>query len=411
MKDKGNRCASGKKCRVALFFEGMEMTRTVAALVLGLSLLSGTALAEEENPYDEAFKLYTQKRYKEAEEAYRRALEENPESIGVNLELGRLLRETGRPHESLPFLQKAFKLAPRMHAAAAELGTAQMALKDWLSAAKHLALGVKLNPKDAITRWRLGYVQYRQDELDKAEKTLKKAVDLDENLSTAWLDLGLVQREKGEGKEALRSFRTAVETDPFSGVAFKEYAKAVDDCGEMKERLLVKGWKEHNEGRYEDAEATVRKLLVDGPHDVRSHLLMGHIQLHRTPPRLVRAIDAYRNALAYDKKASRAERLPMRSKSFGLEGLGIALLSSGELKEAEKTFSQGSKLDKSYPGHFYYLAVLAARDGKLPKVLKRLVDVRQRDTDGSWVKRAWKDEEFEACNKKREFYTALTGEK
>ena len=106
------------------------MTRSLTALVLGLLMASASAVGgePEQDPYDRAYELYSQGRYKEAEREYRKALSENPDSIGANLELGRLLREMGRAAEAIPFLVRAQKLAPKLATASSELGTAQLAL-------------------------------------------------------------------------------------------------------------------------------------------------------------------------------------------------------------------------------------------------------------------------------------------
>ncbi|MHC4599960.1 MAG: tetratricopeptide repeat protein [Planctomycetota bacterium] len=387
------------------------MTRSLTVLVLGLLMVSASAVGgePEQDPFDKAYELYCQGRYREAEAQYRKALSQNPDSIGANLELGRLLRETGRSSEAIPFLVRALKLSPKLAAAAAELGTAQLALKDWENAERNLRIAVKLDARDADSWWRLGYVYTQLGKFPESEKALKKAVGIDPDLSEAWLDLGLLQRITGKTKEAIASLRTAMETDPSSAVAFNQYAEIVDKHGDERQRTFVAGMRAHNEGDFKAAEECINKRLADDPEDGRCLILMGHIHLHQNPPKSKEAIEFYDKGLANLAKAPRAERLPYRSRSYAVEGLGIAYLMTDDLKNAKSTFKLGTKLDKGYAGHFYYLAVVAAREGKTAEVYKKLADVRMRDYDGSWVRRAKADSEFKSFKRRKEFLEALQG--
>ncbi|MHC5037572.1 MAG: tetratricopeptide repeat protein [Planctomycetota bacterium] len=391
------------------------LKKSILIVLAGFFLFSISALGEDkkgtESAYDRAFRLYSEGKFKEAEAAYRKALQESPESIGVNLELGRLLRELNRASEAIPFLEKAHKLAPSLGAVAAELGTAHLALEEWDDAKKYLEKATKLNAKDAFSWWRLGYVHYRKEKLPEAEKALSRAVSLDPELAMAWLDLGFVLRKKGEGEKAVKCFRSALECDPGSALAFKEYSATVEKFGDEREKTYLKGLKAHNGGKYKDAEVWVRTLLEGDPKDARCQFLLGHILLHQDPPKAKEAIEAYEKAFSLDGKAPRKARLPLRSRSYALEGLGIAALLADDLKKAKKTFTSGAKLEKDYPGHFYYLAVVAARESKTSDLWKRLQAVFERDRDGSWVKRAKEDKEFEKFRDEKAFREALAGKR
>jgi tetratricopeptide (TPR) repeat protein len=392
---------------------GANMTRSMLILVVGLALMSTTVVAEEnsEDAFDRGFELYSQGRFKEAEVEYRKALKEYPQSIGANLELGRLLRETDRPKEALPFLNTARELAPTLAAAYLELGTAHVALKDWDKAEENLKKASKLDGKDAFGWWRLGYVYMQKEKWSDAEKSLKRSLRLDDDIAEAWLDLGMVQRKTGKGEDALISLRKSVETDPSLTAAFEEYASAVEELGSDIQKKNIKAWKAYQGEKYGEAERGIRSLLEGDPENFRSHILLGHILLHQSPAKPADAVAAFEGALTLEKKAKRSEKLPFRSKSLVLEGIGIAHLLLKDTKMAKDAFARGVRTAPEYAGHFYYLAVVAAREGKETELFRKLNQVREKDHDGSWVKRAMEDEEFKIYQdrKTKGFIEALEG--
>lgn len=385
------------------------MTIRMLSVFAVLCALCFAAAAQEPTAYDRAFDLYSQGKYKEAEAEYRKALDECPDSVGANLELGRMLRELDRVDEALPFLQTATELAPSLAAAAFELGMALVVKQDWPKAEEALSKAVKLEPKDPYAWWQLGAVYLRQDDLGRAEKSLLRAVGLDEELSVAWLDLGEVYRKKGDGAKALTAARAAFETDPTSGPAFEAFAAVVRESGSEDQKAYVEAFAAHNGEKFGDAERAVRALMEKDAANARYPALLGHVMLHQTPPKAKEAAEGYEAALELDKKASRNDRFPVGLRSCLLEGLGIACLLLDDLKKARETFTLGVRTDEEAPNHYYYLAVVAARDGKLPDLFKNLVKVRERDFDGSWVRRARDDDEFKAFRERKEFFEALEG--
>jgi len=385
------------------------MIRPALITISCILTLTGVALAVEETAFDRAFDLYSRGKYKEAEAEYRKAIEESPDSVGANLELGRLLREQGRVDDALPFLQTAFELAPSLASAASELGTAYLALKDWDKAVEVLTKAARLDARDAYTWWRLGTAHAEKEDAKGAEKALNRSVGLDPDLAMAWLELGKLHRKAEDGSKAITCFQRASEADPWSTEAFKHFAEAVKDFGDDAQKTYVEALSEHNAEKFGDAERKARKLLEEDAENARFRILLGHILIHQTPAKHEEAIAEYEQGLALDKKAPRKDRLPSASRSFALEGLGIASLLAKDLKKAKAVFTEGTKTDEEYAGHHYYLAVVAARGAKISEVFKCLTKVRERDFDGSWVERAKEDKEFEIYRDRKEFFEALEG--
>ncbi|MHC4777668.1 MAG: tetratricopeptide repeat protein, partial [Planctomycetota bacterium] len=312
--------------------------------------------------------------------------------------------------DALPFLDTARELAPNLSDPYLELGTAHWALKNWDEAEENLKKATRLNPKDEYGWWRYGYVLMKKEKWAEAEKALNRALRIDGDLAEAWLDLGHVLRKRGDDDQALLAYRRAFETDPSYTAAFEEFASAAEELGDDTLKEYISVWKAHEAKKFGDADKKIRDLLEKDAENTRYHLLLGHVLFHQTPPKALEAVTAYEKCLEMEKKEKKADKLPTRSRSLALEGIGMAHLIGEDLKKAKDAFSRGLKVESDYPGHSYYLAVVAARDGKSSTVFKRLREVREKDFDGGWVKRAREDKEFEIFRERKGFFEALEGE-
>jgi len=360
------------------------------------------------DPYNQGFDFYCQGRYKKAEAEYRKGLEKNPASPGVNIELGRLLRELGRLKEARQHLLRAHQFAPKIGATAAELGALYLALKKWSSTEKYLKKAVKADPKDSYSHWRLGCTYIKKDDVEKAEVSLRAALEANPDLSLAWMSLGELQQKKGLKDKALASFQAASEADPSSGPAFDAFAKAVEESGTADQKAYVAAFKEHNEGKMDAAEKRVRELHTGNASEPRYHILLGHILLHQTPPKADLAAAAYKEGLDLDSRAEKAKKLPRRFRSNALEGSGICHLILGDMPKAKAAFEQGSEVDPDYPGHFFYLAVVETQDKKQNKhlIFINLRRVCNRDRGAKWRKMVMEDSVFAPHRKSKEFKAA-----
>jgi len=124
--------------------------------------------------------LFMEKRFPEAELAFREHLKEHGESAGVLLNLGLCLKELGRNAEAFESVQKASELEP---------GRADI----WNE---------------------LGLLWDDEGRLTKSEACYRRAVELDPTLARAWNNLGVTAFIRQNFPEAKQYFSKALELDP-----------------------------------------------------------------------------------------------------------------------------------------------------------------------------------------------------
>jgi tetratricopeptide (TPR) repeat protein len=124
--------------------------------------------------------LERQKKFDEAEEAFKKILESSPDHAPTLNYLGYMLADRGvRLEESLDYLKRA----------------------------------VALDPYNGAYLDSLGWVYYKLDKLDLAEENLTKAIKYLRLTGVVYDHLGDIYYKKGKREEALRSWRKAIEQD------------------------------------------------------------------------------------------------------------------------------------------------------------------------------------------------------
>jgi tetratricopeptide (TPR) repeat protein len=124
--------------------------------------------------------LERQKKYDEAENAFKKILDSSPNHAPTLNYLGYMLADRGvRLEESLDYLQRA----------------------------------VALDPYNGAYLDSLGWVYFKLDKLDLAEENLTKAIKYLRLTGVVYDHLGDIYYEKGEREQAIRSWRKAIEQD------------------------------------------------------------------------------------------------------------------------------------------------------------------------------------------------------
>jgi tetratricopeptide (TPR) repeat protein len=124
--------------------------------------------------------LERQKKYDEAENAFRKILDSSPDHAPTLNYLGYILADRGvRLEESLDYLQRA----------------------------------VALDPYNGAYLDSLGWVYFKLDKLDLAEENLTKAIKYLRLTGVVYDHLGDIYYKKGKREEAIRSWRQAIEQD------------------------------------------------------------------------------------------------------------------------------------------------------------------------------------------------------
>ena len=222
-------------------------------------------------------------RYKEAEDAYRKAIELDPKRAAPWGGLGNLLQDhLERYEEAEDAYRKAIELDPMRAGPRGALGDLlQDHLERYEEAEDAYRKAIELDPKWAAPWGRLGnLLHYRLERYEEAEDAYRKTIEVDPKGAAPWMALGdLLQNQLERYEEAEDAYRKAIELDP-------KQANRWTALGDLLENRLE---------RYEEAEDAYRKAseLEDS---IRTLRLLGDLLLNRLD-RVDEAMEAYSRAI------------------------------------------------------------------------------------------------------------------
>jgi tetratricopeptide (TPR) repeat protein len=181
-------------------------------------------LAEKEDP-DSAEPLYglgsvylEQEKRKEARECFERAVKSTadyPATLpNAWNNLGILAAREGKTDEAIGFFQKALRIDPDHAVALQNLGNAYRQKKDWNAARKALEHALALNPEDAEANYGLGMVYAQLNDTERAYEFLQKALAARPAYPDALNNLGVLYLRTGRPEEAKKSFTESIRVAP-----------------------------------------------------------------------------------------------------------------------------------------------------------------------------------------------------
>jgi Flp pilus assembly protein TadD len=294
-------------------------------------------------------------RPKEAVDAYRKAVEAQPDLFESNLNLGVLLAAEGNP-EAATFLRAAAQAKPSD-------STDETLAHAWISLGRALE---KDQPAEAVAAFREAHslrpqdpkplvaaatILERQGELDAAEKEFRKALELDPKSGEALAGLVNMYSRARKLPEAEQALRDYLKLDPGNTPARLQLS-----------RVLVA------QGRADDAAAELQQMLNAVPDDPATQRELADLYVHAgkysDAERLYRALvrkqpndAALRHALGvilrHEQKYGEAEAELVR-----------ALTLKPDLAEAYGDLAVTANLNRNYP---LVLKVLDARVRYLPE--------------------------------------------
>ena len=244
---------------------------------------------------------YDQKRYEDAEAAYRKAIRLQPQCAPAYNNLANVLLARGSLVEAAEALRSALRIEPNNPAALTNLGQvlSDMADPDLLEEAEALCRrAVALAPRFALALDNLGNVLRLKGRFDEAMEWYQRP-RLDPRRPMPHLFAGRLMQQQGKYDEAARFFAAAQQLEPNS-------AQHVADCARL--------WLDR-----QDNEAAERQ---------------------------------YRLALAVNSDFAEAH-----------QGLGLALLEQGRLDEAEASFREAVRAGPTLAAPWVGLARLQAERG------------------------------------------------
>jgi serine/threonine protein kinase/tetratricopeptide (TPR) repeat protein len=281
----------------------------------------------------------------------RRAQEQNPSDLWINLEFGNLLcKDSETSVEGLGFIRVALALQPQSPLIYGNLGYNLVKQKKWSEAetayrkaiqlqpdyAQAFAVlgflldeqgklseaeqahreAIKLKPNDAIAFNNLSANLRRQRKFSEAETAALKAIELKSDYANPYVTLGAtLMEDKGRLPEAERAFRKAIELKTDVAEAYNQLAKILRD-----------------QQKWQEAVDVLRMAIKLEPDDPALHSNLGDVLGRQR--KFPEAIEALGKAL---------ELKPDFGTAYFL--LGRTLKAQGKFPDAEAAYGKAIELD------------------------------------------------------------------
>ena len=329
------------------------------------------ALQEAELQDELGSLLAQQKRWLEAESAFREALRLNPQeesAVGPHMHLGVVLIEEKQYPAALAELGNAAAAAPGNAAVQFQLGRGLAVAGKDEDAVPHLEAALKLNPELPGGALELAMAEQRLGKQQESIPLFEKAVEREPHNAQALTNLGLALTETGKAKDAVSYLERALAetpSDPVThedlGVAELQQAHFDEAIAQFEKALTLDavnpqlhydlGLAYKFKDRMDDAARELTKAanldptLPDPPYTLGiSYMQMG---------RLDDAVAQLKTALALR---------PANGDGWAL--LGSVLKQMGKRDEAEVALRKAIALQPNQPGPHITLAGVLAEEGK-----------------------------------------------
>jgi predicted O-linked N-acetylglucosamine transferase (SPINDLY family) len=153
-----------------------------------------------------------------AADAFRKAIEFQPQYADAHLQLGNALKKLGRFGEAEASLRRAAELSPTDAAAWLNWGVALLELGRVDESVRCFRRAVEIEPARAEAHNILGNALLEQGTIEAAGEALRHALRLNPALADAHVNLGRVHRAAGRLTEAVAEYRAALALKPDPGI-------------------------------------------------------------------------------------------------------------------------------------------------------------------------------------------------
>lgn len=298
---------------------------------------------------DELGSIYAQQReWTNAKEAFRAALQANPNLATAHLHLAMTLQAEGEPG-AVEELSKAYQLEPQNAVIALQLGQALASDGHDDQAIPVLRQAMALDAESTAAAYQLGLALQRTNKVDEAIPLLQKAAAADSRNAEVLTNLGMALCQAQRAKDAVPILQSAIALTPGNATAHQNLAAAYIQLNQ-----------------FEDAVAQLRaalKILPDAP------------QLH------------YNLGLAFKMQDDAADAIPELERAEKLDAsapeppyvLGVLYLQAGRYADAARELNASLKLRPANGDGWATLGSVDNHLDKLPEAEAALREaIRQR---------------------------------
>ena len=279
---------------------------------------NATVKSGESHLLQDAYKLYTQRRLKEALTVYDRVLQSDRQNALAWQGRGLTQALNANHRDALSSFEQALNLDPELVTSLNGKGTALNMLHRNKDALEVFDKALLLEPDNAYSWNGKGAVQSVLGQPEQALTSFDVALHFDPRMAPAWGNKGLVLKQLKRYPEALRAFEEALRLDP-NAVSYWN----------------GKGQVLYEMGRYNEALQAFQEALHRDPRCVPA--LCGTGDIFYSQHKLRAALDQYERALAYDPRFVRA-----------WDKRALVLADMGRFSKALESYEEALRLDSRY---------------------------------------------------------------
>ncbi len=240
--------------------------------------------AQEVDAFQSAMTLQRQRRFPEAEVAFRRVLAFNPNNVEALHMLGVMLYQAGHPKEGVPFIERALALRPGHLDTLINLSEVQRTVGNTAAALAAVDQAIAVSPQSSSAHTNRAAILRQAGRNDEALAAALRAIELDPRQQLAYVHAGCVLIST-RPQEALPYFQKATEIEPNNPETLSSLGVCLEILGRHEENLKCQqraltlapsnlaigknlGSALMNCGRYEDAEGLFRQIVGHDPQDL-----------------------------------------------------------------------------------------------------------------------------------------------
>lgn len=166
-------------------------------------------------------KYSVEKKWPEAENDYKAAVELHPKNADAFYNLGNVYKEKNDWENAILQYKKALELNSNFFEAQVNVGFASLQQGKYSEAIVAYEQALKIKPDDAMTVYYAGTAYDQNGDASNAVKFYRKAVDLDKSIAGAHLNLGILLKAQKDLKGARIEYENAITYEPNNAVAHR----------------------------------------------------------------------------------------------------------------------------------------------------------------------------------------------
>ena len=300
------------------------------------------------------------KRYEEAENEYKRAIEINDDAAAHN-NIGNLYADMKRYEEAENEYKRAIEIDENYAMAHYNLGNLYIKLERFEEAEKEYKKAIEIKDDYLEAHNNLGALFKNTERFEEAEKEYKKAIEIDENNVAIHNNLGYLYDILGRFDEAEKEYKRAIEIDENFAMAHynlgnlyiklerfeeaeKEYKKAIEIKDDYLEAHNNLGALFKNTERFEEAEKEYKRAIEIKEDDAEAHNNLGNL---------------YADMKRYDEAEKEYKRaIEINDDAAVHNNLGILYADMKRYDEAENEYKRAIEINENYAKAHYNLGNL-----------------------------------------------------